>query len=214
MKIKNFLKFNKNNHRSGFTFIEIVVALFAFTILVYGSVTLFYQIIVYGGKQTSLLANSDQARKVIFQITDEFRRSQRGSDGSYNILSGYVDGQQLTFFSNYDNQPDIERVRYFTQGGKLKKGVTKFNGTIYDLTKESVSIVLDNVANGSDAVFSYYDGTYNGSGTALSSPIQVTSVKYIKVTLKIFNKGGKTGTNTYTVTGGAAVRDLKTNLGS
>jgi type II secretory pathway pseudopilin PulG len=206
---------DKYNNQTGFTLIEITVTIFTFVVLAYGLIVLVSSILTSSAKQSTLLSDSDQARKIAFSIADELRRSQRGTDGSYNLLSGWVNDQQLTFFADGDNQSDIERIRYFSQNGKLYKGITDFNGSIYDTSKEKIYVVQDNLANGSAAIFSYYNGNYYGSsGTPLSLPIDVTDVKFVEVTLKIANKGGVANTNFYTVTAGATLRDLKTNLGN
>lgn len=204
-----------NSKQEGFTLIEITVTIFAFVVLAYGLIVLVSSILTSSSKQGSLLSDSDQAKKVAFTSVDELRRSQRGSDGSHNLLAGWVDGQQITFFSNADSLPDIERVRYFSQSGKLYKGITKFNGSAYDISKEKVVVAQENLANGSSTIFSYYDGNFNGaSGTPLALPVDVTEIKFVQVNLKVYNKAGVVNTNFYTVTAGAALRDLKTNLGN
>jgi hypothetical protein len=75
--------------------------------------------------------------------------------------------------------------------------------------------VLDNVANGVNPVFYYFDDSYIGSSSqaSLAQPVNPTQVRFVKVLLQIPNKAGVLNTNTYTITAGGAVRILKTNLG-
>ena len=123
--------------------------------------------------------------------------------------------KQLIFYSNADYDAPIERIRYYVQNGQLWKGVTDYNGTTYNTLTEVTAVVQKDLANGANPVFYYYDGSYVGSSTqvSLAQPVNVTLVKFIKVSVQIFNKAGVKNTNTYSVTASAAIRNLKTNLG-
>lgn len=201
------------NLEPGFTLIEMLVAIFGFTLIIWGLIGLVSNVFLASSQQSSLLNDTDQARRLAFNIAFQLRNGQTGSDGSY-VLNMAGD-QQLIFFANVDNTPSVERVRYFVQNGQLWEGITSYNGTTYNTSTEATTLVQNDLANGNNPVFYYYDGNYIGSSTqvSLSQPVNVTQVKYIKVNLQIFNKAGVKNTNTYTVTSGAAIRNLKTNLG-
>jgi Tfp pilus assembly protein PilV len=207
------LKNNKINNSSGFTLIEMMVAIFGFVLIIWGLVGLYSNIFVTSSQQTGLLADADYARKLVFKIANEIRNGQTGSNGAY--LLNTAGDQQIVFYSNADIGADVERIRYYTSGGILYKGVTEYNGATYNTTTEVSTIVQKDLANGSNPIFYYYDGTYTGSSTqaSLTQPVSLINVKFIKVSLQIFNKAGVKKTNTYTVTSSAAIRNLKTNLG-
>ncbi len=207
IKIKNF------SSQEGFTLIELLVAIFGFGLIIWGLIGLMSNIFFSSSQQSGLLSDSDQARRLAFQISKELRNGQTGSNGAY-VLDTAAD-QQLIFYSNADTDTAVERIRYFVSAGKLFKGVTEYNGTTYATTTEKTSVVQNNLANGSAPVFLYYDGSYTGAGNqaALSAPINVSLVKFVKINLQIFNKAGIKNTTAYTVTASAAVRNLKTNLG-
>ena len=57
------------------------------------------------------------------------------------------------------------------------------------------------------------EATSASTQSSLAQPVNVTQVKFVKINLQIYNKAGVKNTNTYTVTAGAAIRNLKTNLG-
>jgi hypothetical protein len=67
---------------------------------------------------------------------------------------------------------------------------------------------------GGNPLFSYYDGTYNGTGNALSQPVNINVVRFIKINLTVLKDAVQNGTSTFTVTAGASIRNLKTNLGN
>lgn len=204
---------DQNQNNSGFTLIEIIIAIFSFSLLIWGLVGLYSNIFVTSSQQSNLLSDADYARKLAFKISGELRNGQTGSDGSYVLNK--ADDQQLIFFTNADTDSGVERVRYYVQSGALYKGTTEYNGTTYNTSTEVTTLVQKDLANGSSPVFYYYDGSYNGSSTqvSLAQPVSVTQVKFVKVSFKIYNKAGRNNTNTFTVTASAAVRNLKTNLG-
>ena len=199
--------------QSGFTLIEMVVAVAGFSLIIWGLVALVSNIFFSSSQQSGLLADSDQARRLAFEVASELRNGQTGSNGAY-VLDTAAD-QQIIFYSNADSDSGIERIRYYVQDDKLYKGVTEYNGATYNVATEQSTVVQNDLANGADPVFNYYDGTYTGSSTqtSLVQPVNVTAVKFVKVSLQIYNKGGVKNTNTYTVTASAAIRNLKTNLG-
>ncbi len=200
---------------SGFTLIEMTVAIFAFAIIMVGMVVLLSQILSGSQKQSLLLSDQDQARKIAFSIINELRNAQTGLDGSYPLATAA--DQQIIYYSNSDRDTAIERVRYYLQNGKLYKGIVEYNGATYATNTEISTLIQNDVANSSTTpLFYYYDGSYIGSSTqtSLAQPVVVTAVKYIKVNLQVYNKAGLKNTNILTVTAGGAIRNLKTNLGN
>ena len=210
------LKSKISNQKSlaGFTLIEIIVAVFVFTLIVYGLIGLVSSILTNSKQSSTQLSDVDQSRKLVSQIVNELRNAQTSASGGYSLDTAA--DQQLIFYSNTDTDVPIERVRYYTQGGNLYKGITQYNGFTYNTSTESSVIVQQDVANASSTpLFYYYDGSYVGSSTqaSLVQPVNVTAVKFVKINLQVYNKGGVKNTGVYTITASAAVRNLKTNLG-
>lgn len=200
--------------QTGFTLIELVIAIFLFSLIAYGIIFLTSNIFTSAKGQTSLLADTDQARKLVFQIVGELRNATYGSDGGYPLNS--AQDQQLVFYSNVNTDIYPERIRYYVQNNKLYKGVTNWNGSIYNLATEQVTLVQNDLANGANPVFYYYSDSYTGSSTqsALSQPVNIPQVKYIKINLQLINVAGGTKSGVYVVSSGASFRNLKTNLGN
>lgn len=200
--------------KQGFTLIEMLIAIAIFVIVSVGIVALFSSVFVSSAKQSSLLADSDQARRLAFSVVNELRNAAVSSTGGYPLEAAL--DQTLTFYANLDSDAYVERIRYYVQNGKLYKGVLKPTGNplSYNPVNENVYAALNNLANGSSPVFYYYDGAYNGTvDNFLAQPVNVTAVKLARVVLKIYNKAGVTNTNFYSVTASGAIRNLKTNLG-
>lgn len=212
---KIFINYNYNP-KAAFTLVEIIVAIFGFTLIIFGLLALFSGIFTTSRQQSTLLSDTDYARKLAFQIASELRNGATGANGAY-VLDTAQD-QQIIFYSpNADKDSGVERVRYYAQGGSLYKGVTEYNGSAYNTSTEATVIVQKDLANSSTTpVFYYYDGNYTGSSTqtSLSQPVNVTAVKFVKVNIQIYNKAGVTNSNVYSITASAAVRNLKTNLGN
>lgn len=200
--------------QQGFTIIEVMVSVLIFTLLALGIIQLVSSMVSTGNKTTTFATSSDQARKLSFQIMNELRNAVTASTGSYAL--NLANDQELIFFSNVDGGTDIERVRYYLSNEKLYRGVVKASGNplIYNLGSETTAVVQNDVANGGIPLFYYYADTYDGSGNFLAQPVNITQVKFIELNLQVYNKGGVTNTNYYTITAGGSIRSLKTNLGN
>jgi type II secretory pathway pseudopilin PulG len=201
--------------RQGFTLVELIIAIAGFTIIILGVVSLTSNVFTTNRQQGTLLADQDQARKLAFTAMTELRNGVASNVGAYALAE--ASAQQLTFYSDIDGGTDVERIRYFLQNGELKKGIVKPTGNplAYNFGTETITTVQKNVANGANPIFYYYDGSYTGvTENPLAQPVNVTSVKLVKISLDISNKAGVRNTNKYTVTAIGAVRSLKTNLGN
>ncbi len=199
--------------QTGFTLVELIVVIFGFSLIIVGLVGLISNLFTFNTQQSGLLSDVDQARKLAFQMAFELRNAQTASNGAYVLDT--AGAQQIIFYSNIDNTPAIERIRYFVQNNQLWKGVTYYNGGGYNTAGETTSVAQNDLANGGNPVFNYFDGSYSGAANQppLSQPVSVTAVKFVQINLQIYNKAGQIKTNIYTVTAGAAIRNLKTNLG-
>ncbi len=199
---------------AGFTLIEVMVTVFGFALISIGLIALVSGLLSGTGKQAGLLADADEARKITFAFANELRRAAPSVVGSYSLEQ--ANSQQIIFYSNIDSDPEPERIRYYISANKLYKGIINPSGNplTYSGGEQTVS-VQQNVANGTAPLFYYYNGNYTGiSDSYLTQPVSITAVRYVRMHLIILNKGGVTNNKTYTVSAGAAIRNLKTNLGN
>ncbi len=214
MKKKLKVKSGKWKASAGFTLIEMLVSIFCFSLIAVGMIGLISAMFTINRQQGGLLSDQDQARRLAFGIMSELRNCQTSSLGAYAIDT--AGDQQLIFYSNVDSDQAIEKIRYFVQNGQLWKGVTKVSGSPlgYYPASEFITMVQNNLANGASPVFYYYDDSYTGTQGALAQPVNAVNINFVKISLSVYNKAGVSNVNSYTVTASAAIRNLKTNLGS
>ena len=95
----------------GFTFIETLVAIFVFTLVmgaVAGFIVLSYQTQGYAFEESAAI---EEARRGIEIMIKEIRAAKTGDSGAYPIE--LADDKQFIFYSDIDNDGETERVRYF-----------------------------------------------------------------------------------------------------
>lgn len=196
----------------GFTIIETVVTIGIFATLSIGVTLLVRDVFMHSRQQTIALSNIDQARTVASRFVNELRNANYGSDGSYALNT--AGAQEIVFFTTYPNRENPVRIRYYLSGTDLYKGVTTPTGTplTYNTQNEVISLVQKDVQNGTNPIFYYYDGDYTGSTPALSQPVNVNYPTYITINLDILTQDDRGASTTFTVSTGALIRSLKTNL--
>ncbi|HEX3095846.1 MAG TPA: prepilin-type N-terminal cleavage/methylation domain-containing protein [Patescibacteria group bacterium] len=213
MNYKKFKINNSQNHQSGFTLVEMVVAISIFTVVSVGLMYLVGVVFSQASKSGNTIADADQTRRLSNNIMQELRNAITASNGAYAIDT--AGDQQLIFYSNVDGGTDIERVRYYLSNGKLYKGIIKQSGSPvnYNGTETSTLVQNDIANNGSTPLFYYYDNTFDdNTDNPLTQPVNIANVTYIKLNIQVFKKGTANATGYYTVNSGAAIRSLKTNL--
>jgi len=203
-----------NLREKGFTLLELIVAISVFSVLI---LTVSFMVVkVFNGSKSQFLAisNVEQARLVTSQFVNEIRNATTGVDGSYSL--GQADDSQIIFYSKTIGSSTINRVRYYLNGTDLYKGIIVPTGSpqVYNVAFEVKKIVQSNVVNGGVPIFNYYDGNFNGASSPISQPANVNLVKFIKINLIVLTKINEQSGNTFTVSTGATIRNLKTNLGN
>ncbi len=203
IKARKFL-----NCKAGFTLIELIVALGIFIVLI----TISGNFIMKGfqlKKQTyARLSATEEAQKVIRNMMHEIRNSTQSDSGDYNLAT--VSFQEFSFYSNVDDDENIEKVRYFLNGTDFMRGVIDPEGEPLEYLPENevVNKVASYINNEEEAIFSYFDGDNN---KVLSPSENISSIRLVRVVLKInpnFSQGGKD----YVLTSDIQIRNLKDNL--
>ncbi len=203
------------HNKRGFTIIETLVVVGIFTILIIGVTELIKTIFIGSGQGTLALDNVDQSRVAEYNFTNELRNVTTGSDGSYPLNQAGT--SQIILYTRYGgNGATVNRVRYFIATTTLYKGTITPIGTppVYNAGSEKISIVQSHLASTSTPIFYYYDSSYAGTTTPLSQPVNLNNVKFVEMRLNVLSQVVRNATTTFTVSAGASLRNLKTNLGN
>jgi len=164
----------------GFTLIELLIAI-AISTAALGFVTYFaVDLSSFGVDLGNRLETERELEMTLRSILTELRSMGPADNGAYDIAT--ASPNTITFFTDVDGDGKFEQVRYFLVGTTLKKGVTPSTGTpaTYSTGNEVVSDVVHYIVPG-PALFTYY-GTGDPSAIAsLSSPVNISLVRLIKV---------------------------------
>ena len=206
----NFFK-NIHHSKSGFTIIEILVSIFILTLIGLAVSSFAKDIFSLNRITSESLTAQNEARRALKTMSAEIRTASPSSLGAYALAQSAT--SSFTFYSNIDGDSFKERVRYFLDGTTLKKGVIKPIGTplTYSPANEVISELIPGVANATTSIFSYYDKNYDGTAQALIEPIDIATVRLVKITI-VVDKDPQTPPSPMTLTTQISIRNLKDNL--
>lgn len=208
--MKLFCK-KQNARDSGFSVIEVVVATFILTLV--GIAVYAFQKDIFSLNRilSQSIVAQEEVRRALKIMSAEIRAASPSSIGAYAIAQ--TSASSFVFYSNIDDDSFKERVRYFLDGTVLKKGVTKptEDPLTYNPASEVVSDVVRDMANGSTAIFSYYDTDYGGTTPPLAEPVDVSAVRLVKIVI-IVDRDPSTPPAPATLTTQISMRNLKDNL--
>ena len=205
----------KIKRQSGFTLVETLITIFIFGLLVTGITLMIRNIFSVSEQQHGILSNTNQATLISSAFVNELRNATYGANGAYPI--NQATNNQFIFYSTIPSgNGTVSQIRYYLTGSTLYKGITNPGGSplSYVGQTEKIITLTTDMSMGSNALFTYYDGTYNGNGSALTQPVNINSVRFVKISLTVLKDVTPTGNSTFTVSSGASIRNLKTNLGN
>lgn len=193
--------------------LEIIIVIGIFSILSLGATTMVMEATRSNDVIWEQLFTQSEGRRVLKNITDEVRRAEESSIGSYPIIS--AGEYELSFYANVDSDSYREKIHYWLDGTTLKYGVKKPSGNPLSYSGiETVTEVAHDVLNQEQgqAIFSYFDETYTGSSssTPLAQPVDVADIHMIKIQLELERDPTKSPVPLHVETI-VHVRNLKTN---
>lgn len=213
--------FKKRSHQrdlsNGFTIVELIISVSILAVLVFVASDLLISVLQNPTSQMTSMDNIEQAKTVASTFVEELRNAATGNDGSYSLTQ--AGDNQIIFYSNFGTSGIVvNRIRYYLSGNTLYKGVVIPTGSplSYNLSSEVVRAVNNVVSNGSNPVFYYYNGNYNGTASTspLTQPINVNQVRFVRINLMIKNQTTSQNNSTFPISAGATIRNLKDNLGN
>lgn len=169
------------NRRAGFTLLEMIIVfgLFAVVTVVIGIFSA--DISSLGGFVQKNLENQQDLEQVFQLIVTEIRSMAPSGTGAYPI--GSASTSSLSFYVDYDKDNIVERIRYFVATSTVERGVIEPTGSpaVYATSSEVMKTVVRNVVATSTPLFRYYDANYTGAQAPLVPPIDIPSIRLIKV---------------------------------
>jgi len=163
-------------------------------------------------KTTYLQAKSTETARLQLKRIIKILREARTSDiGSYPLAE--IGEQKIIFYSDVDADQVTERVRLELDGVQMKKGTTEPTGDPleYDPVNEIEVVIINNVRNGADPIFTYYSGDYPADTTPLTAG-DIGDVKYIEFNILV-DVDPDIDPPAVDVSSQVQLRNLKDNLG-
>jgi len=193
-------------HQKGLTTTELIIAVALGAVVTLGVATFANDTVRFQDEFQGRFQMLDDVRRVIRPMVDEIRQVQDSSVGDYAIDE--VSSTTLTIFSDVIDNGYRERIRYFVEGGQLKRGVIVPDGVplSYDAGDEEVNILMDNVT---ELAFRYYDQSFTGTESALLHPFPVSDVRLIEVQVTVDDDANRAPNPLGQVSMYAQLRNLK-----
>ena len=182
----------------------VTVAIFSLISVVISSATIFfYRSNSYTIEQATAVRS---AQKGIDSMVKDIRESVYSDEGSFPVVA--IATSSFSFYSDTDEDNNIELVRYFLDDLVLRRGITKSSGNplTYAGNPETLSIVSTDVRNNlqNEDLFEYFDST----GTEITNYANVSDVRFVQMDM-IVNVNPLRLPNELTLRSSATIRNLK-----
>ncbi len=202
------------NIKRGFSLLETLIATAIFLLIV-GIMWLFIKQSYANQRFTfgQSIAISE-AQRGVESLIKETREALPSDTGSYPIVK--ADDFEFIFYSDYNKNNLVERIRYYLDGSNFIKGVTEPTGDPieYLTSNEQTTIISRYVRNSQEEpVFKYYDGNYAGQSgqEPLNTPADISQIRLVHINLKV-NLDPSQAPRDYYLESDAQIRNLKDNL--
>lgn len=180
--------------------ISITAAIFLTVVLLAGDFIIKgFRSTTFGSEQETAIQNARRGMEI---MTKEIRGTNNSERGDYPLST--IENNDLVYYSDINDDGQMERVRYFLDDTLLKK-ITTAPGPADDYNMPSATTTIaEYVNNQAEAIFTYYDNNY-------AETEDLDSVRLINIKLKI-NVTPERAPNDYYVETDIHLRNLKDNL--
>lgn len=177
---------NSSRSEAGFTLIEVLVASAILVILAVGLLGIQY---IIGQNQVSVWRNYlsiESANISMSAMTKEIRDARQSESGSYPLE--IADDQEIVFYTDYDYDGIVERIRYTLSGTDLVKGIIEPQGEplSYSTDNELSKVISDIVRNAATPVFYYYNSEWPAD--TVNNPLilsdRISETRQVKIYLE------------------------------
>lgn len=166
--------------RRGYTLLELLVSMSIVVSVFLIVISVLISVFKENRFRNTQLEATNVAMNVVRYTTGLVRQAQASANGAYPLIA--ATNSSLTFYSPIGGGTAIQQVRLFLNGTNLQQGVIQpvGNPATYPAGSEVVTTLLPNVRNGSQAVFTYYDGAFTGTQAPMA-PISVPNIRLVKM---------------------------------
>lgn len=168
--------------KKGFSLIEIIIVVAIASSIVLIVSNLSGNISLLNGFVSQELQSKSDISQTLQIVTTEIRSAGLSANGAYAIVSAAT--SSFIFYSDVDESGPAERVRYYLASSTIYRGVISATGTpaTYPTSTEVVTDMIDSVIIPSSTVlFSYYDSSYSGTQAAMTSTVDVSPIRLVRI---------------------------------
>lgn len=186
-----YLHLNKMVHKNrkvnqGFTLIEVLVSSAILVILAVGFLGLQYILSRNQVTAWNSYMSVEDSNVAMSTMVKELRNATNSGNGSY--LFDSLQNQEIIFYTDYDFDNQVERVRYILSGSQLRKGIIEPVGdpAVYNPVTEKITVISEIIRNGSDPLFYYYNSDWpqDTINNPLSLTERIANTRVVKIYLK------------------------------
>jgi len=168
--------------RPGFSLLEILIVVMIATSIVLVVSNLNGNVSLLNGLVSSELQSKSDVNQTMQIITAEIQSAAPSANGSYPIDAAST--SSFAFYADINRDGGVEHIRYFIASSSIYKGVIEPTGTpaTYPTSTELVTDIIDKVViPSSTPLFSYYDASYTGTQSPMSSPVIIQNIRLVQV---------------------------------
>lgn len=153
----------------------------------------------------------EEAKISANKLMSELREARTSEDGAYPLIA--AEDQELAFYSDVDDDGQVERVRYFLDGQTLRRGVVEpgVPPVVYDTGSEAVSVISEYVQNTGMPTFYYYNSDWPGD--VVTNPLvpaqRLLDTRIVEVSFLINTDSNQQ--QDFEISSQVMIRNLKTN---
>lgn len=205
---------NTSLYKKGFTFLEVTIAAFIFSVIAAGVAAFSYyylQSYAFSNEQNQQLSQAQLGLGIMMQ---EIRSARQSEHGAWAIID--PSNNSFSFYSDVTGDGRTDQVRYFLNGSNLQKGVIEPTTVpvSYPSQNEKITVIASNVDTSAGAIFTYYNGNWptDTTNNPLSVANRLLNTRYVNVQLRININATSNSVKPLQLTGGVHIRSLKDNL--
>ena len=206
------MKNTYKNNISGATLFEIIITVAILALVINVVAAFSADVFRFSGTIYNSVQAQQDARNILRQLAFELRTTSPSNIGAYALAE--TSANRIRFYSDIDGDGLKEEVIYFlsADGRTLYKNIRKPSGAPLQYTGSfSPSTIANDIVNGATPLFTYYDTNYDGTSAPLTQPVNILSVRLVRIEV-IIERDPNRAPIPINVSTQVSLRNLKDNL--